>query len=78
MGTATGGFLGDGARREEGDQVVDLFNGSEPSPAKGCIRAPSKKTVQRLEKTPKDFFVALTNSEFPKGAIRGQLRHTNK
>ena len=77
MNTATGGFLGDGAKREEGDVVVNLFSSSEPSPAKGCVRAPSKKTVQALEKTPKDFFVALTNSEHPKGAVRGQLRHTN-
>jgi hypothetical protein len=75
MATATKGILGEGAKHEVGDDVLTLFTLSEPSPAKGCIRALSKKEVRAIEKDPKDYFVTLEDKKHPDGAIRGQLRH---
>lgn len=75
--TANKGILGEGRSGREGDVVVTLFRGTEKSPVEDCIRAPSKKTIKKIEETPKDYFVALENNEHPRGAIRGQLRHRN-
>ena len=75
MATATRGILGEGAKHERGDNVLTLFSLSKQSPAKGCLRALSKRTIDRIEKAPKDFFVTLENKEHPDGAVRGQLRH---
>ncbi len=74
METARRGILGEGSKHERGDNILTLFSLAEESPAKGCIRALSKRTIDDIEKAPKDFFVTLENKEHPDGAIRGQLR----
>lgn len=75
MATASRGILGEGAKHDTGDEILTLFSLSEPSPAKGCIRALNKKTVDKIEKNPKDYFVTLEDKKHPDGAVRGQLRH---
>jgi hypothetical protein len=76
--TANAGILGAAPKGQEGDTAVQLFRGvADPSPANGCVRAPSKKTVRAIEETPKNYFVALENNAHPTGALRGQLRHDN-
>jgi hypothetical protein len=57
--------------------VLTLFRGTERSPVSDCLKGISKGEIRDIEKQPKDFFVALENNEFPRGAIRGQLRHRN-
>jgi hypothetical protein len=75
METATRGILGEGSKHEVGDDILTLFSLDEESPAKGCIRALSKRTVRKIERRPKDYFVTLEDKDHPDGAIRGQLRH---
>ena len=74
MDTARRGILGKGAKHERGDNVLTLFSLSKSSPATGCLRALSKKEIERIEKRPKDYFITLENKAHPDGAIRGQLR----
>lgn len=74
MDTARRGILGEGAKHERGDNVLTLFSLSKSSPAKGCLRALSKRDIDDIEKTPKDYFITLENKAHPDGAIRGQLR----
>jgi CHRD domain-containing protein len=72
------GFIGEGSKGQEGNNVVTLFSSLERSPVSDCVKGVSKKELKDIESHPKDFFVALSNNEFPKGAIRGQLRHKAK
>ncbi|MEA2346268.1 MAG: hypothetical protein QOG62_55 [Thermoleophilaceae bacterium] len=74
MSTATRGVLGEGKKHERGDNILTLFSLSKESPAKGCLRALNKNTIDDIERRPKDFFVTLENKDHPDGAVRGQLR----
>jgi CHRD domain len=40
--------------------------------AKGCVRA-SKSIIEKIETNPSAYYVNIHNSQYPAGAIRGQL-----
>lgn len=50
-----------------------LFTNSSADPATGCSQETAHQ-VRRIRQHPRKFYLQLENSQFPKGAIRGQLR----
>ena len=64
-----------GSRTESGDVVVNLFltpqDGSETS---GCERDVPRRLIRRIKNNPRNYYVNIHTSDYPPGAIRGQLR----
>ena len=56
---------------------VTLFEASPELPGDGaydgCVENVKSKLIKRIGKRPEKFYVNVHNSEFPEGAIRGQL-----
>ncbi len=73
------GHIHTGTATVAGPVAVTLFSqtvtaGNE---AEGCVEGLDPALLQNIKKNPKDYYVNLHNSEFPNGAIRGQL-HPSK
>ena len=70
----TAGHIHKGKIGVAGDIVVPLFENPAGvvSPVKGCAKA-GKKLLGKIKNNPANFYVNLHNSEYPAGAIRGQL-----
>lgn len=65
-----------GKAGENGDVVVNLFlNPQEGNEASGCETGVSGSLIRRIKNHPRNFYVNVHTSDFPAGAIRGQL-HT--
>jgi hypothetical protein len=60
-----------GAKGTAGPIVVPLFT-TAPAKHSGCVSA-SKTLVAAIIKTPRAYYVNVHTSDFPAGAIRGQL-----
>lgn len=72
--TATESVLHKGKRNRIGRPIVTLFEGTEASPVEGCVRDVRRRFIKRLKRKPQRHYVDVDNSEYPDGAIRGQLR----
>ncbi len=68
---ATAAHIHRGAPGEAGPPVVTLEAPSDGD-AKGCIAAPGA-LADEINANPAAFYVNIHNSEFPGGAVRGQL-----
>jgi hypothetical protein len=70
------GHIHKGAFGVAGDIVVTLFEeeAGVASPVKDCVRA-GKKKLRKIKNNPEGYYVNLHNSEYPNGAIRGQLEN---
>ena len=71
IATATAASLNSGSASAAGPVVIDLrppTNGT----SKDCTTLDANKVAQ-LSETPENFYVNVLNTEFPTGAIRGQL-----
>lgn len=63
-----------GAKGDAGPVKITLFDRPQPSAiAEGCARKVQRKLLKRIARSPEKFYVNVHNSEFPDGAIRGQL-----
>jgi CHRD domain len=68
-----GGHIHRGARGENGDIVVPLFNQADLDPsARGCERV-RRSLGREIARFPSRFYVNVHTTPFPGGAIRGQL-----
>lgn len=69
----------EGGPNQSGPPVVTLFAQDNPLPATllsvgGCVDDVDAALINRIRRNPDDFYVNVHNSDFPGGAIRGQLR----
>jgi CHRD domain len=67
------GHIHEGALGVAGPIVVTLFSSPSPSPVSACVKGVKKGLLKDIAKNPGGFYVNLHNTEFPGGAIRGQL-----
>ena len=69
------GHIHEGGPTVAGPIVVPLFESpGAPSPISGCVKGVKKSLIKDIAKNPGEFYVNLHNTEFPAGAIRGQLK----
>lgn len=61
-------------RGSAGPIKLTLFEGTTSSPIDGCFRGVKVRLLNKLATDPEAFYVNLHNTEFPDGAIRGQLK----
>lgn len=73
LGAVTGLFLYEGAQGATGKQVAKLLGPTRSSSANGCTTGISATTLGKIEANPVAYFAAITTSEYPSGAVRGQL-----
>lgn len=70
-------FIGQGAKGDRGHSVLTLFGrGAKGRSLTGCVKNVSRRLLVSIGAHPRQFFVAVSNHQFPNGAIRGQLRHS--
>ena len=69
---ATAAHIHSGAAGVAGPVVVTLGPPPTGGSSKGCASA-GADLVKNIRQNPKDFYVNVHNSEFPDGAVRGQL-----
>lgn len=74
IGTATAAHVHKGAKGEDGKIVIPLFEEETQSPAEDCIKVDKERKLKKLVKNPADFYANVHTTEFPDGAIRGQLK----
>jgi hypothetical protein len=74
-GTVTMGHIHVGAAGASGGVVVPLFSGSYAGTdsASGCVQEVEPSLIKAIRMDPSDYYVNLHSTEFPGGALRGQL-----
>jgi len=75
ISAVTGGHIHKAPAGSNGGIVVDLLGGpnSSTTGADGCVTGVAKSLVKDIRKNSSDYYVNVHSSEFPGGAIRGQL-----
>jgi hypothetical protein len=67
-----------GKKNEAGPPVITLFDVGEgsslPSPISSCVKPVKKRLIKAIKGHPQDYYMNLHNTEYPDGAIRGQLK----
>ena len=63
-----------GAKGVAGPVVVTLFDGTAVH--KGCVTGLDPAVLKDIKRHPRQYYVNIHNSEFPDGAIRGQLKRS--
>jgi CHRD domain len=74
MEDAEAGHIHKGDKANAGPIKVLLFEEVSPSPIEGVVRDVRERLMKKIIKNPKDWYVNLHNTDFPDGAIRGQLK----
>ena len=69
---ATGAHIHEGAVGEAGDVVVPLTPPDERGFSSGCAEV-SREVALDILKNPENYYINVHTTDFPNGAIRGQL-----
>ncbi len=70
-------YIGQDGMGDRGRSVLTLFGrGAKSRSLTGCVEHVSRSLLVSLGAHPGQFFVAVANHRFPRGAIRGRLRHS--
>lgn len=74
-GTVVAGHIHVGASDVAGPVVVGLFSATldGTDTVTGCITGVDPALVKNIRKNPADYYVNVHSSDFPAGAVRGQL-----
>jgi hypothetical protein len=70
---ATGAHIHAGKADENGGIVVPLASPNEEGVAVGCVNDLERSLIKAIRKHPRQYYVNVHNSDFPGGAVRGQL-----
>ena len=70
---ATVAHIHEGPAGEPGDPVVDLVAPDATGVAVGCVTNVQRSLIKAIRKNPGDYYVNVHTSDFPAGAVRGQL-----
>jgi hypothetical protein len=70
IATPTLAHIHRGATGQSGPPVVTLTTNGTLS---GCVEGVSEELIKEIRQNPEAFYVNVHNSEFPNGAVRGQL-----
>lgn len=62
-----------GAAGVAGDPVVTLTAPDETGLSAGCVTDVERSLIKAMRKHPADFYINVHTSDFPDGAVRGQL-----
>jgi hypothetical protein len=75
LATPSAAHIHRGKRNQNGPIVVTLTapSAGNPGASSGCVNGVSSSLVSEIRKHPSRFYVNVHTSEFPGGAIRGQL-----
>ena len=73
-GTVTASHIHEAPAGEPGDVVVLLFEGDHAGTdsESGCVTA-SRALIKDIRSNPSDYYVNVHSTDFPGGAVRGQL-----
>jgi hypothetical protein len=74
MEDPSAGHIHEGKKGVAGDVVVPLFETPSTSGVGGCVKKVKKSVIAAIARNPNHYYVNLHNTEFPDGAIRGQLK----
>lgn len=72
IATATAAHLHIGAAGKAGGVVLTLAPPPAEGSSKGCIST-TAELIKNIRQSPENYYVNVHNSEFPDGAVRGQL-----
>lgn len=70
---ATGAHIHAGDASVAGPVVVALDPPDEAGLAKGCVKGVDRSLIKAIRKHPADYYINVHTSDFPAGAVRGQL-----
>ncbi len=75
ISTPTAAHIHRGKRNENGPVRISLTppSAGNPGASSGCVNGVSSALVSELRRHPNRFYVNVHTSDFPNGAIRGQL-----
>jgi len=73
LNTVTGLFVYEGPKGATGKQVAKLLGPNGGASASSCATGVSPTVLGRIEANPTAYFAAITTSDYPSGAVRGQL-----
>ncbi len=76
IATPTAAHIHVGRKDEEGPVVVPLFAGTPTN--RDCVENVAANLIRQIRDNPRGYYVNVHNADFPKGAIRGQLKRTGK
>ena len=72
ISTPTAAHIHKGAKGVAGPIVVTLFSGQADHV--GCVNDVDRGLIRAIRRNPRDYYVNIHTTEFPDGAIRGQLK----
>jgi hypothetical protein len=72
VGRVQAAHIHKGRKGTAGDVVVTLWEGSEGSPATGCVDVQAA-VAERIQNYPRRFYVNVHTKAYPDGAMRGNL-----
>ena len=72
IAVATGAHIHEAAAGAAGPVVVTLTTPGPTGTSSGCVDADAE-LIKRIRQSPELFYVNVHNTEFPDGAVRGQL-----
>ena len=74
IATPTRGHIHAAPAGANGPIVIDFFNGNTTAgPLSGCVAGVDRDLILDILRNPEQYYVNVHNTDFPAGALRGQL-----